>query len=49
MRVAVPTSLKTQLSRWENGHAVPEAPYRSSSPSCTGAPPSSWGSDDGAH
>src|SRR5918994_312882 len=28
MRVAVPASLKTQLSRWENGHAVPEAPYR---------------------
>jgi transcriptional regulator with XRE-family HTH domain len=26
--VASPASLKTQLSRWENGHATPEAPYR---------------------
>ena len=26
--VASPASLKTQLSRWENGHAAPEAPYR---------------------
>ena len=26
--VASPTSLKTQLSRWENGHATPEEPYR---------------------
>ncbi|WP_214369666.1 helix-turn-helix domain-containing protein [Pseudonocardia sp. H11422] len=25
---AAPTSLKTQLSRWENGHALPEPPYR---------------------
>ena len=25
---ASPASLKTQLSRWENGHATPEAPYR---------------------
>ena len=27
--VAAPASLKTQLSRWENGHAVPEEQYRS--------------------
>src|SRR6185437_6852137 len=26
--VATPSSLKTQLSRWENGHALPDAPYR---------------------
>jgi transcriptional regulator with XRE-family HTH domain len=26
--VAAPASLKTQLSRWENGHAAPEPPYR---------------------
>jgi transcriptional regulator with XRE-family HTH domain len=26
--VASPASLKTQLSRWENGHATPEQPYR---------------------
>lgn len=26
--VAAPVSLKTQLSRWENGHALPEAHYR---------------------
>ena len=26
--MASPASLKTQLSRWENGHATPEAPYR---------------------
>ncbi len=26
--VATPASLKTQLSRWENGHATPDAPYR---------------------
>jgi tetratricopeptide (TPR) repeat protein len=26
--VAAPASLKTQLSRWENQHAVPEAQYR---------------------
>ncbi|WP_028937288.1 hypothetical protein [Pseudonocardia spinosispora] len=26
--VAAPMSLKTQLSRWENGHALPEAHYR---------------------
>jgi transcriptional regulator with XRE-family HTH domain len=25
---AVPASLKTQLSRWENGHVLPEATYR---------------------
>ncbi len=25
---ATPASLKTQLSRWENGRATPEAPYR---------------------
>jgi transcriptional regulator with XRE-family HTH domain len=25
--VAAPASLKTQLSRWENGHAAPDAPY----------------------
>jgi transcriptional regulator with XRE-family HTH domain len=28
VRVAAPGSLKTQLSRWENGHATPEQPYR---------------------
>ena len=28
VRVAVTASLKTQLSRWENGHATPEQPYR---------------------
>ena len=26
--VASPASLKTQLSRWENGHATPDEPYR---------------------
>ncbi len=26
--VATAASLKTQLSRWENGHATPDAPYR---------------------
>ncbi|HSU09017.1 MAG TPA: helix-turn-helix transcriptional regulator, partial [Pseudonocardia sp.] len=26
--VASAASLKTQLSRWENGHATPETPYR---------------------
>ncbi|MHA6796104.1 tetratricopeptide repeat protein [Pseudonocardia bannensis] len=25
---AAPASLKTQLSRWENGHSLPEPPYR---------------------
>lgn len=44
---ATAASLKTQLSRWENGHAVPEAEYRALLGELYGRAPEELGLTDG--
>ena len=44
MTVMAPSSLRTAVSRWENGHVVPEVHYPGCSATFTGQPKKNWGS-----